>query len=62
MAKTETSTNGFFDVTKAFGDLRLPGLDVEAIVATQRKNLEALTQAKDSRRNYRIGRVVTTQG
>jgi hypothetical protein len=23
--KTETSTNGFFDVTKAFGDFRLPG-------------------------------------
>jgi phasin family protein len=45
MAKTETSTNGFFDVTKAFGDLRLPGLDVEAVVATQRKNLEALTKA-----------------
>src|ERR1700687_3911296 len=43
--KTETSTNGFLDVTKAFGDFRLPGLDVEAIVATQRKNLEALTQA-----------------
>jgi phasin family protein len=32
-------------VTKAFGEFRLPGLDVEAIVATQRKNLEALTQA-----------------
>jgi phasin family protein len=43
--KTETSTHGFFDVTKAFGDFRLPGLDVEAIVATQRKNLEALTEA-----------------
>jgi phasin family protein len=45
MAKTETSANGLFDVTKAFGDFRLPGLDVEAIVATQRKNLEALVQA-----------------
>lgn len=45
MAKTETSANGFFDVTKAFGDFRLPGLDVEAIVAIQRKNLEALAQA-----------------
>src|SRR5260370_36190457 len=43
--KTEASANGFFDVTKALGDFRLPGLDVEAIVATQRKNLEALTQA-----------------
>jgi phasin family protein len=45
MAKTETSKNGFFDVAKAFGNFRLPGLDVEAVVATQRKNLEALTQA-----------------
>jgi phasin family protein len=59
-SKTETSKNGFadvakaFDVTKAFdvgnfakafGDLRLPGLDVEAVAASQRKNLEALTQA-----------------
>ncbi len=43
--KTETSTHAFFDVTKAFGDVRLPGLDVETIVATQRNNLEALTQA-----------------
>jgi hypothetical protein len=51
--KTEASTNEFFDVTKAdvtkaFGDVRLPGLDVQAIVATQRKNLEALTQASTS--------------
>jgi phasin family protein len=43
--KTEASTHGSFDVTKAFGEFRLPGLDVEAIVATQRKNLEALTEA-----------------
>jgi phasin family protein len=45
MAKTEASKNGFSDVTKAFDDFRLPGLDVEAVMATQRKNLEALTQA-----------------
>ena len=45
MAKTDASTNGVFDVTKAFGDFRLRGLDVEAIVAIQRKNLEALAQA-----------------
>jgi phasin family protein len=43
MAKTE-SKNGFFDVTKAFGDFRVPGIDVDAIVAAQRKNFEALTQ------------------
>jgi hypothetical protein len=44
MANTDASTNGVFDVTKAFGDFGLPGLDVEAIVAIQRKNLEALAQ------------------
>ncbi len=59
MAKTEkTETkNGFaeaakvfdvskaFEVTKAFGDFRLPGLDIEAMAQSQRKTLEALTQA-----------------
>jgi phasin family protein len=45
MPKTTTSKNGFFDVSKAFGDFRFPGFDVEAIVEAQRKNLEALTQA-----------------
>jgi len=34
-----------FDMTKAFGDMKLPGLDVEAVAASQRKNLEAFTQA-----------------
>jgi phasin family protein len=33
------------DVSKAFAGFQLPGLDVESIVAAQRKNLEALTQA-----------------
>ena len=43
--------NGFknpfldFDFTKALNELRVPGIDVDAVVATQRKNLEALTQA-----------------
>jgi phasin family protein len=48
MAKTsvsETTTNGFLDVTKIFGNFRMPGLDIETIVAMQRKNLEAFTQA-----------------
>jgi phasin family protein len=45
MAKTEARKNGFFDLTKAFGDFRMPGFDIEALVASQRKNLEALTQA-----------------
>lgn len=33
------------DVGKAFAGLNLPGFDVEALMASQRKNLEAFTQA-----------------
>jgi phasin family protein len=33
------------DVGKAFAGFTFPGLDVESMVASQRKNLEALTQA-----------------
>lgn len=33
------------DVGKAFAGFTFPGLDVESIMAAQRKNLEALTQA-----------------
>jgi phasin family protein len=48
MARTANSKNGaqgFFDATQAFGDFRVPGFDVQAIVESQRKNLEAFTQA-----------------
>jgi phasin family protein len=45
MAKTEARKNAFFDLTKVFGDFRMPGFDIEALVTSQRKNLEALTQA-----------------
>ncbi|TAN62003.1 MAG: phasin family protein [Magnetospirillum sp.] len=34
-----------FDVSKYLGDFKVPGVDVETIVANQRKNIEALTQA-----------------
>ena len=34
-----------FDVTKIFADFRLRPLDVEAVWAAQRRNIEALTQA-----------------
>jgi phasin family protein len=39
--------NAFFDmdVGKSFANFSLPGLDAETMMATQRKNLEALTQA-----------------
>lgn len=33
------------DVSKAFAGFTFPGFDVESMVAAQRKNLEALTQA-----------------
>jgi phasin family protein len=34
-----------FDVTKFVGDLKVPGLDVESLINSQRKNVEALTEA-----------------
>jgi phasin family protein len=34
-----------FDVTKIISEFKLPGVDVDSIVATQRKNIEALTKA-----------------
>ncbi len=36
---------GKFDVTKMFGDLKLPGFDMTALMTAQRKNLEALMAA-----------------
>jgi phasin family protein len=37
--------NNFFDMTKVMADFRVPTLDVDAVVASQRKTIEALTQA-----------------
>lgn len=34
-----------FDVSKYLGDFKVPGLDVDSLVSSQRKNIEALTQA-----------------
>ena len=34
-----------FDMSKYFQDFKVPGVDVETLVASQRKNIEALTQA-----------------
>jgi len=36
---------GKFDFTKMMSDLKLPGLDVEALMAAQSKNIEAITAA-----------------
>ena len=44
MAKTQFPfTPG--DFTKMFSDLKVPGLDPEALVSAQRKNIEAVTAA-----------------
>ena len=46
MAETQTRPNFFdFDVTKMMADFRFRPFDVEAIMACQRRNIEALTQA-----------------
>jgi phasin family protein len=47
MAMTTNGKQTFFDVDvgKAFAGFTFPGFDVETLVASQRKNLEALTQA-----------------
>jgi len=33
------------DLTKIFSEFRIPGLDIESLVATQRRNIEAVTAA-----------------
>lgn len=45
MAKA--NTNPFFDVdvTKVMADFRIPGFDIEALLAAQRRNIEAVTAA-----------------
>ncbi len=41
------ATYPFFDTdfTKMFSEFRIPGLDMEALIATQRRNIEAVTAA-----------------
>ena len=42
-----TMSNPFFDMdlSKLMADFKMPGVDIESILATQRKNVEALAQA-----------------
>lgn len=34
-----------FDISKYMGDFKVPGVDVETLMTSQRKNIEAVTQA-----------------
>ena len=43
MAKQPTPWD--MDISKVFADLKLPGVDMEAMMSSQRKNIEALTTA-----------------
>ncbi len=44
---TKSTVYPFFetDLTKLFADFKVPGVDVNAIIASQRKNIEAVTAA-----------------
>ena len=43
---TKQSENPFkFDAKNLFSDFKVPGVDVEALIASQQKNIEALIQA-----------------
>ncbi|PWC39703.1 phasin family protein [Azospirillum sp. TSO35-2] len=45
MAKLSGNPFLEFDPSKLMGDLKMPGLDMESILASQRKNIEAVTAA-----------------
>ena len=45
MAKTSGNPFLEFDPSKLIGDLKVPGVDIETIIASQRKNIEAVTAA-----------------
>jgi phasin family protein len=45
MAAKQAPQGFDFDISKYVGEFKIPGVDVETLVASQRKNIEALTQA-----------------
>jgi len=45
MAKTTGYPFFELDIAKVLGDFKLPGVDVDAILTSQRKNIEAVTSA-----------------
>jgi phasin family protein len=45
MAKQPAEQLFDFDISKYLGDFKVPGIDVDTIIANQRKNIEAVSQA-----------------
>lgn len=45
MATKQNAPFWDFDMTRIMGDFRMPGMDAEAVMTAQRKNVEALTAA-----------------
>jgi phasin family protein len=41
-------TSKFMDVSKAMGEFKIPGFNVEALIAAQRRNIETLTAANQA--------------
>ena len=42
---SKTQPNWDFDISKMMSEFKVPGVDMDAVLASQRKNIEALTQA-----------------
>ena len=45
MANTNLNGDAFTDLRRAMGEWKMPNFDLEAVAQTQRRNIEALTQA-----------------
>jgi phasin family protein len=45
MGTTNSSSEAFLDLRRMMGEWKVPNLDLDAVAQTQRKNIEALTQA-----------------
>jgi phasin family protein len=45
MASVNSSSDSFLDFRRMIGDWKVPNLDLDAVAQSQRKNIEALTQA-----------------
>jgi phasin family protein len=45
MATSNSSSESFLDLRRMMGEWKLPNFDLDAVAQSQRKNIEALTQA-----------------